>query len=97
MKTCVDIALVISSMPLLESWAMRPPLVPVQILIGVVLSSCMALFWVRSNYELRRQMYERLYGPGVKAVPLDWWEADLDPAFKKLLKRWFPKQLKNWH
>lgn len=95
MKICFDIALVVSAMPLLASWAMRPPLVPVQILIGVVLSSCMALFWVRSNHGLRKQMYERIYGPGVKAVRLEWWEADLDPAFKRLMKRWSARWFKN--
>ena len=96
MKTCVDLAVVISSMPLLMSWAMRPPLVPVQILIGIVLASCMALFWVRSNHELRKQMYDRLYGPGVKHVPLEWWEVDLDPIFKRALKCRFKKWLRDW-
>lgn len=94
MKTCFDLAVVVSAAPVLFGWAMRPPLVPVQILIGVVLASCMALFWVRSNYELRKQMYERLYGPGVKAVPVEWYEADLDPIFKRAVKKWSSRWMK---
>lgn len=37
-------------------------------------------------------MYDRLYGPGVKTVSRDWWEADLDPIFMRsvteLVKKW---------
>lgn len=87
MKACFDLAVAVCSVPVFATWAMRPPLIPVQILIVVSLGACLLLFWVRSSVELKRQMYDRLYGPGVKAVPLEWWEADLDPAFKRLISQ----------
>jgi hypothetical protein len=94
MKTCFDLA---SACPVtvFATLAMRPPLVPVQVLIGVLLGSCVLLFWTKSRAELKQQMYDRLYGPGVKTVLRDWWEADLDPAFmrsvSKLAKKWLKR------
>ena len=93
MKTCLDLAVASCSVPVFATWAMRPPLVPVQVLIVVSLVSCVLLFWVRSSTELKRQMYDRLYGPGMKAVPLEWWEIDLDPIFKRSMKRLAKKWL----
>ena len=87
MKTCFDLAIISSSVPVFATWAMPPPLVPVQTLIFVSLIACILLFWVRSRAELKRQYYDRLYGPGVKTVPLEWWEADLDPIFKRSMSR----------
>lgn len=96
MKTCLDLAAAACSVPFLATWAMRPPLISIHILIAVVLVSCVLLFWVRSSAMLRQQMYDRLYGPGMKTAHLEWWEADLDPIFKrsvgKLVRKWLKKQ-----
>lgn len=96
MKAGFDLAASVCKMHVVATWAIRPPLVSTEALIGVVLGSCVVLFWVRSSAELRQQMYDRLYGPGMKAVPLRWWEADLDPLFKRsvqnCVKRWMKKQ-----
>ncbi|MBX7211741.1 MAG: hypothetical protein K1X78_25765 [Verrucomicrobiaceae bacterium] len=81
--------------PVVATWSMRPPLVPVDVLIGVVFASCVLLFWVRSSVELKQAMFDRLYGPGVRPVRLDWWEADLDAALIRMAKRWSRKRAAN--
>lgn len=87
MKTCFDLAADLCCTPVIATWAIRPPLVPVQVLIVVAVIACILLFWVRSSIELKQQMYARLYGPGAKTARLEWWEADLDPIFKQALCR----------
>jgi hypothetical protein len=91
MKTWFDPASAFM-MPFFATLAMRPPLVPVQVLIGVVLGCCIVLFLTRSRAELKQQMYDRLYGPGAKTASRDWWEADLDPIFMRsvteLVNKW---------
>lgn len=87
MKTCFDLAADLFRTPVIATWAIRPPLVSVQVLIVVAVIACILLFWVRSSIELKQQMYARLYGPGTKTARLEWWEADLDPIFKQALSR----------
>lgn len=95
MKTWFDLAASVSRTHVTAMWSMRPPLVSVETLIVVVLVCCVLLFWVRSSIELKQQMYDRLYGPGVRTANLEWWEADLDPAFKrsvsKLAQKWMKR------
>jgi hypothetical protein len=93
MKTWFDPAS--ACMPFFATLAMRPPLIPVQVLIGVVLGCCIVLFLTRSRAELKQQMYDRLYGPGAKTASRDWWEADLDPVFMRsvtgLASKWMKR------
>lgn len=67
---------------------MAPPLVPMPLLIGALVACCAVLFLARSSREMKQQMYDRIYGPGVRRPRPEWWETDLDPVLARKLERW---------
>jgi len=72
----------------LTAWRMAPPLVPLPLLIAVLVLSCMVLFLVRSSRQLKQQMYDRIYGPGVRKPKAEWWDEDLDPILERKIQGW---------
>jgi hypothetical protein len=72
----------------LLAWRMAPPLVPLPLLIAVLVVSCMVLFLVRSSRGMKQQMYDRIYGPGVRKPKSEWWDEDLDPIFERKVQGW---------
>lgn len=86
---------VICVAPVVAMWIMHPPLINNELLIAVVLASSILLFWSKSSIELRRQMYDRLYGPGAKSMRLNWWETDLDSWLRRAIRRRLEKCSRN--
>ena len=83
MNSCIHLWLSLGSISTLAALALRPPLVPLPVLIAVLFAATLILFLVRSNLAMKQMMMDRNYGPGVKRARLVWWEEDLDPLFKK--------------
>lgn len=83
MNSCIHLWLSLGSISTLAALALRPPLIPLPALIAVLFVATIVLFLVRSNLAMKQMMLDRTYGPGVKRPPTEWWEADLDPIFKR--------------